>query len=188
MQLSEAHVTTIRNRKGRKRKSTRREPNGKPQRIPVDYRAMAALNPDRRGLPEALRTHERAGSVLGRLSLKKRISEPEYEAGRRYSVIVGMYRAIIGAPGNLAGSGRGFGCNPQACINAKVNNRDICICKARTDRYDDAYCAIRTHAAHLAVNAVAIHDHDISPDQLGALREGLAALARHFGLVRKGRC
>ena len=170
------------NRKGRKRKSGRREPSGRVRRAPVDYRAMAALNPDRRGLPEALRTHERAGSSLGRLNLKKRISDHEYEAGQRYSVIVGAYRAMIGVPSHLVGAGRGYDCG-----GAMTCPPDTCICRARQDRYDDAYCAIRTHAAHLAVNAVAIHDHDISPDQLVHLREGLSALARHFGLVGKGR-
>jgi hypothetical protein len=178
---------SAKNRKGRKRKSTRREANGRPLRVPVDFRAMAALNPDRRGLPEALRTHERAGSALGRLNLKNRISEHEYEAGRRYSVIVGAYRATIGVPAHLSGNGRGYDCNPLACKVLPYDPKNPCICQGRQQRYDDAYCSIRTHAAHLAVNAVAIYDHDISPDQLGALREGLAALARHFGLTGKGR-
>jgi len=169
---------TIKNRRGRKRKSTRREPNGKPQRRSVDYRAMAALNPDRRGLPEALRTHERAGSVLGRLNLKNRISEHEYEAGCRYSVIVGAWRAMAGVPSHLGGNGRGYD-----CAGAMACPPETCICRQRQDRYDDAYCSIRTHAAHLAVNAVAIHDQDISPDQLVHLRAGLEALARHFGLT-----
>ena len=167
------------NRKGRKRKSGRREPNGKPHRAPVDYRAMAALNPDRRGVPVALRASERAGSVLGRLNLNNRISDHECEAGQRYAVIVGAYRASIGVPAHLAGNGRGYGCDPEYC--GVFPNE--CVCQARKNRYDDAYCAIRTHAAHLAVNAVAIHDQDISPDQLVHLREGLAALARHFGLT-----
>jgi hypothetical protein len=177
------------NRKGRKRKSGRRQPDGRiaPHR-PADYRAMAALNPDRRGLAEGLRTHERAGSVLGRLNLKKRISEHEYEAGCRYSVIVGAYRAMIGVPAQLGGNGRGFDCDPFICMAAAaLKVKDVCTCNGRRQRYDDAYCSIRTHAAHLAVNAAAIHDHDISPDQLGALREGLAALARHFGLTGRMR-
>jgi hypothetical protein len=174
--------TTIKNRKGRKRRSTRREPNGKPQRASVDYRSMAALNPDRRGLPEALRTHERAGSELGRLSLKQRISDHEYEAGRRYAVIVGAYRAMIGVPAQLGGNGRGYDCD-----GAMSCPQDTCICRKRQDRYDDAYCSIRTHAAHVAVNAVAIHDQAIPPYQIEHLRAGLAALARHFGLMGRKR-
>lgn len=174
-------IPSAKNRKGRKRKSGRRVASGDiSRRAPVDYRAMAALNPDRRGLPDVLRTHERAGSVLGRLNLKNRISDHEYEAGQRYSVIVGAWRAMIGVPGHLVGSGKGYVCKGEA-------NCDPCLCRLRKERYDDAYCAIRTHAAHLAVNAVAIHDHDISPDQLIHLREGLAALARHFGLTGHGK-
>jgi hypothetical protein len=177
--------TTIKNRKGRKRKSTRREPNGKPQRASVDYRSMAALNPDRRGLPEALRTHERAGSELGRLSLKQRISDHEYEAGRRYAVIVGAYRATIGVPQGLSGGGKGYDCSPTLCGTLRRNERHLCTCRGREGRYDDAYCSIRTHAAHVAVNAVAIHDQAIPPYQIEHLRAGLAALARHFGLGRR---
>jgi hypothetical protein len=175
-------IPSAKNRKGRKRKSGRRVASGDiARRAPTDYRAMAALNPDRRGLPEALRTHERAGSSLGRLNLRKRISDHEYEAGRRYSGIVGAYRASIGVPRGLSGAGKGYDCDPYVCLTYR--HAPACICRQRQDRYDDAYCSIRTHAAHLAVNAVAIHDHDISPDQLIHLREGLAALARHFGLT-----
>jgi hypothetical protein len=171
------------NRKGRKRKTVaRREPNGREKRRPADYRAMAAAWPVRRDLAAADRASERAGSVLGRLSLKKLISEPQYDAGQRYAVIVGAYRAMIGMPGNLAGGGKGYD-----CIGAADCPADSCVCLARTKRYDDAYCAVRTHAAHLAVNAVAIHDQDIPPYQLDHLREGLEALAWHFGILGKRR-
>lgn len=182
MSLQEMNIAPAKNRKGRKRKSGRRTPSGALARVRVDYREMAADWPDRRGLPEALRTHERAGSVLGRLNLKKRISDHAYEAGTRYSVIVGAYRAMIGVPAGVGGNGRGY-----VCGGAEVCIFSMCTCLARQQRYDEAYCSIRTHAAHLAVNAVAIHDQDISPDQLAALREGLAALARHFGLTGRRR-
>lgn len=195
--------TEIRNRKGRKRKSGRREANGRPQRVPVDYRSMAALWPGRRDLAVDVRSSERAGSELGRLNLRWQaheareahlrpyektpppgISEDQYEAGRRYAVIVGAYRAMIGVPAHLEGGGRGYDCVGDARCPP-----DTCICKARQERYDDAYCSIRTHAAHLAVNAVAIHDQAISPDLVIHLREGLSALARHLGLTngRKSR-
>jgi hypothetical protein len=175
--------TTIKNRKGRKRKSGRRQPDGRlaPQR-PVDYRAMAAEWPDRRGLAKGLRTHERAGSALGRLSLEKVISEPEYEAGRRYSVIVGAYLAMAGAPHGLTGRGRGRDCQGDANCPP-----DTCICRYHTSRYMGAHEAIPSRAAHMAVNRVAIHDQALSEDDLVHLWDGLQALARHFGLTRKGK-
>lgn len=173
---------SAKNRKGRKRKSGRRTAAGALVRVRVDYREMATDWPCRRGLPEALRASERAGSYLGRLRLRKLISEPEFESGQRYAVIVGAYRAMIGVPGHLVGVGKGYD-----CAGAKDCPPETCVCRARQERYDAAYCAIRTHAAHMAVNAVAIHDHDISPDQIVHLREGLAALARHFGLTGKGK-
>ncbi len=173
----------IKNRKGRKRKSGRRQPDGRiAPRSPVDFRTLAAQNPDRRGLPEALRTHERAGSVLGRLSLRKCISEPEYEAGRRYSVIVGAYLSMAGAPQGLTGRGRGRDCQGLADCPAET-----CICRYHTSRYMAAYEAIPSRAAHMAVNRVAIHDQALSDDQLIHLWAGLQALARHLGLTSKGK-
>jgi hypothetical protein len=104
------------NRKGRKRKSGRRTPSGAIARKPVDYRSMAALQPHRIRLPEALRSDEKAESVLGCLNLIYRISkrtaanrpgitDEQYEAGRRYRRLVGAYLAHVGAPRSTAGSG-----------------------------------------------------------------------------------
>lgn len=169
------------NRKGRKRKSGRRTASGALPRIRVDYRAMAAAQPHRKWLPEALRESERAESVLGCLNLIKRISEQQYEAGRRYSVIVGAYRAVIGVPGHMVGNGRGYDCSQAAC----VVDPDSCICLVRTQAYQRAYEAISrvSRKAHLAINRVAIHNELCSHEQLSHLRDGLDALARHFGLT-----
>jgi hypothetical protein len=199
------------NRKGRKRKSGRRQPNGhRPFRAP-DYRAMAANNPDRRGLPEALRLDERAGTVLGRLNLiyrihgarkanaghvdKPGISDQQYEAGLTYSRIYGAYMAQAGAPHGLSGSGAAIGCNPEECMKRAADEplRFTCACEEKTHRYMRAYEAIgkgrsphEAHKAHMAINWTAIQDNLPSEDQMMPLREGLSALARHFGLTGKG--
>ena len=171
-----------RGKKRRKRATGDRTATGRAHRQAVDYRTLAAAQPHRRCLPEADRLSEKAGTVIGCLNLLGRISDDQYEAGKRYSVIVGAYRAMIGVPQGLSGGGKAGNCWGIAPCPSET-----CVCLARKNRYDDAYCAIRTHAAHLAVNAVAIHDHDISPDQLIHLRAGLSALARHFGLTGKGK-
>jgi hypothetical protein len=183
------------NRKGRKRKSGRRTPSGAvARRAPVDYRSMAALQPHRIRLPEALRSDEKAESVLGCLNLIYRISkrtaanrpgitDEQYDAGRRYAVIVGAYLAMASAPRSTAGAGRGQGCAGDLDCPA-----DTCRCRALTKRYTDAYVAVEKaggHKVHLAVKRVAIHDQACELDQVEALKLGLSALARHFCLTNQ---
>jgi hypothetical protein len=185
------------NRKGRKRKSGRRTPSGAvARRDPVDYRSMAALQPHRIRLPEALRSDEKAESVLGCLNLIYRISkrtaanrpgitDEQYEAGRRYSVLVGAYLAHVGAPRSTAGSGSGsHACPTGACEK----------CKAITDQYMRAHEAIGkkctgipriARETHQAVNWVVIDDNLCNAEQLEWLKRGLSALARHFGLTNQ---
>jgi hypothetical protein len=173
------------NRRGRKRKSGRRTLSGALARKPVDYRAMAARQPHRIRLPEALRTDEKAESVLGCLNLINRISKrtegnrpgitnEQYEAGRRYSVLVGAYLSMIGI--GTGGGGRGaHDCETGACD----------ICRATTQRYMRAHEAVPTRKAHMAINHVVIDDRLCDAEELEHLRAGLSALARHFGLGRE---
>lgn len=178
------------NRKGRKRKSGRRTESGQLARKPVDYRAMAALQPHRSWLPAALRTDEKAGTILGCLNLLNRISDHEYEAGRRYSVIVGAYLAMANAPRGTAGAGKGYDCSgEQSCSETRQLIGQTCICLDRTERFNRAYEAISRRGgrpSHMAVNWVAIQDHPCGPDHLEALKLGLSALASHFGLTNHG--
>lgn len=179
------HGMIGRTRKGRKRKSGHREPSGRNQRRPVDYRSMAAAQPHRNWLPEALRLDERAGTVLGCLNLLKRISDEMYEAGRHYGVIVGAYLAMANAPRGTAGQGRGYDCTGEWDCPTET-----CICLARTERFNRAYEAISRSAgrpAHMAINRVAIQDQICAVEQIEPLRLGLAALAGHFGLTGTGR-
>jgi hypothetical protein len=203
MQLGTGHaMQSTTNRKGRKRKAGRREGAGRLQRAPVDLRALVALQPGRRDLPEAYRTHERAESYLGRLNLEYRIHESrkanaghstkvlkpgitdeQYEAGRRYSVLVGAYRAMVGAPRGTAGSGHGG----HECVTGACET-----CRRTTDRYMRAHEAIGQRCqgvpriarqTHAAVNWVVIDDRICNADQLMWLKRGLDALAEHFGLT-----
>lgn len=168
------------NRKGRKRKSGRRTSSGALARPKVDYRAMAAAQPHRNWLPEALRLSERAGTMLGCLLLTRHISEEQYEAGRRYSVIVGAYHAVASVPGGTSGAGRGYDCPGSS-------DCDPCQCRQRTENYMRAYEAISRSAgrkAHFAINRV-LWDKPVSEDQLIHLKWGLDALAEHFGLTNR---
>ncbi len=172
------------NRKGRKRKSGRRTTCGYLARAPVDYRAMAGNWPHRKSLPEAVRSDERGESVIGRLSLTKRISGEMYEAGRRFAVIVGAYRAVIGTPNSGAGSGRGYVCEPTACMG---DRQAVCLCEERTARYRDAtkVLILAGQSVYNVTYRTAISDEPCN--DLPSLRNGLDALARQFGLVGKGK-
>jgi hypothetical protein len=188
IQIGIAGVTL--NRKGRKRKSGRRTASGQLTRKPLDYRAMAGEQPHRNWLPVGLRTDERAGTVLGCLNLLNRISEHEYEAGRRYSVIVGAYLAMANAPRGTAGAGRGYDCSgEQNCSETRQLVGRTCTCLDRTERFNRAYEAISRDGgrpAHIAVNWVAIQDRVCAPEHLKTLKLGLTALAGHFGLTNSG--
>lgn len=183
------HGTIAMNRKGRKRKSGARSKSGCLARVVVDYLTMAANNPDRRDLPADKRLSEKAASLLGKFNLLAKITDAQYEAGRRYAVIVGAYLAMANAPRSTAGASRGPGCAGE--LNCPV---DTCACLAKTDRYTDAYEAVEragrvsifgAHKVHLAVKRVAIHDQACFPDQVEPLRLGLSALAAHFGLTHR---
>lgn len=104
-------TTTLRNRRGRKRKQGRRSPvTGDLVKVQIDYRALAAEQPHRVILPERFRGDDRAGTVLGALLLTERLGphgrtgEPSgtaltmYRAGQLYAGIIGRYRAMIGIP------------------------------------------------------------------------------------------
>lgn len=194
-------IAPSKNRKGRKRKSGRRQPDGRLARISLDYRAMAAFNPDRADLPAAYRLDERAGTCLGRLNIVYRISdsrkanaghsekfgitEVQYQAGQKYARIVGAYLAQAGSPRCTAGTGRSHSCRGDANCPPET-----CICRMQTEDYMRANEAIERdagRAGHMAVNRVAIHDQPISADQLPPLRMALTALARHLGLTNKGK-
>lgn len=176
-------------RKGRKRKSGRRTASGALGRPAENFQAMAANNPDRRSLPAALRLSEKAGSVIGCLNLHNVISNEMYEAGRRYSAIVGAFLAMANAPRGLGGKGLGYGCTAAADCP-----QDTCICFARTKKYNDAYEVVsragtpaQGRAAHMAIKRAAIFDQAISDHQVEPLRLGLRALARHLGLTNHRR-
>jgi hypothetical protein len=168
------------NRKGRKRKSGKRTPSGALVRVHVDYQTLAANQPHRHWLPEAHRLSEKAGTVLGSLNITKRISDLEYEAGRRYGIVVGKYRSVSGGPHGLNGSGRGYDCPGLACL---VSER-FCECSDRKTRYFRALgCIAGNYRVEAIVSRVAVYDEQVTENQLEHLRLGLSSLAVHFGLT-----
>lgn len=152
-----------------------------------DDKIRAGRQPHRRHLREADRLDERAESPLGQLALREIITEEQYEAGIRYAVVVGQYRATIEAPrGVFHGSGRGVSCFADVICQAEP---DKCPCTMRKVRYDDAYAAVWQAGQRAAkvVARVAVHREEIAAADVRYLRDGLVYLARHFGLTGRER-
>jgi hypothetical protein len=189
-------VFTAKNRKGRKRK----------QRIKLqglggivvhtaekqpDYRALTAMQPHRVCLLERWREDHRAGTELGWLLLTGALGSPNgdgtlseraqalHEAGRLFSGVVSRYRAMIGSPRAPGGAGKGYG-----CVADEFCDPHSCECRYRTSAYNSAFEALSElgHRVQVIVSRVAVHDEPCYEDQVGALKIGLGALIRHFGL------
>ena len=148
-------------RAGRKRKPGDRYPNGqlKRRKPDVDDRIRTSRQPHRRMLKAEDRTHEEAESPIGRLWLKGHLklkSDPDevpardrYDAADMFAKVVGEYRSVIGSPRDVAGSGRGYPCDPSAC--AKPDGQDDCQCLKRRRRYEAAYLALAGHARDISL-------------------------------------
>jgi hypothetical protein len=139
---------------------------------------MAAEQPHRRDLPEAVRASELAGSYLGRLQAAKRISSQMREAGERYAFLVGAYYATLPLPQRPHGvldPGGGTGVDCRDCT------AELCECLERRKRYMRAYEVLGREGrpATMAVNDAAVRG---MPAEIESLARGLAALARYFGL------
>lgn len=175
-------------RAGRPRKQGLRHKSGdlvRSARAPDD-RIKTSRQPHRRSLPEALRLDERAGTVLGRLYLRGRLSEPLFDAGTRWAVVVGEMRAAIEPPAATSGSGRGYDCDASLCHAMRGDLDYRCECAQRTVRYNEAFCALMRagRRALVAVNRAAIEDLPPWPGELPSLIAGLEALAWHFHRAR----
>lgn len=153
-------------RGGRKRKLGERYPSGQLKQKPkaereADDRTRTSRQPHRRAVARAMRAggataadaavamgSEAAESPLGRLLLAdllltpgsddKQAARDRYDAGCMYAQVVGAYRSVIEAPRAVAGSGRGFPCEPKLCERDPAR----CECRRRLERYQAAYAAV----------------------------------------------
>ncbi|MGY3393460.1 hypothetical protein ACVWW6_006051 [Bradyrhizobium sp. USDA 3311] len=159
-------------RAGRKRKNGPRHPNGqlkKPKKKDVDDRVRTLRQPHRRALAHELRAAgadfdevqkytrgEEAESPIGRLWAAGHLKLPadvddqpardRYDAGNMFAQVVGAYRSVIESPRDVAGSGRGYPCDPLGCHAQEQLPEDErwirCECRARRRRYTEAYEAL----------------------------------------------
>lgn len=164
-------------RAGRKRKSGSRHPSGQLKRLSASEReeserVTTARQPHRRALAHELRAAgvedvdvkkasigEEAESPIGRLWLTGHLrragdadeaaSRDRYDAGNMFAQVVGAYRSVIESPRDVAGSGRGYLCEPDFCATAA--GQDDCQCLKRRRRYTEAYEALAGRLRQLSV-------------------------------------
>ena len=162
-------------RAGRKRKTGTRHPSGqlKKEKKPDD-KIRTSRQPHRRALAHEMRAAgvedidvkkavigEEAESPIGRLWLAGKLSargDPDsqaardrYDAGNMFAQIVGAYRSVIESPKDVAGGGRGYPCDPLACLKDRDEEERRCECKARLRRYMGAYEALAGRLRRLQV-------------------------------------
>lgn len=153
-------------------------------------RKIGPRQPDGRLAPKKLltaRTNAAASNLLDHLLFRGAITRDQHWAGTRYASITGAYRAVIGTPRGLAGSGRGSSCaidepDPQ---NPCASDPPNCECVRRRRRYDAAHAAVFAAGQRAAkvVARVAVFG-EAFVDQDGVyLERGLDALRAHFELT-----
>jgi hypothetical protein len=146
-------------------------------------RIRVSRQPHRRGVRKDDRLDPKAESVFGRMSLAGVIEPAQYDAGLLYAKIVGEYRAMIGAPSGISGSGRGADCwiasSGGGCLVAD------CPCRKKEARYARAYGALwdAGQPATKAVARVCVQGETIPREEIVHLKRGLSALVKHFGLT-----
>ncbi|MCK1501477.1 hypothetical protein [Bradyrhizobium sp. 188] len=199
-------------RAGRKRKTGYRNGDGslkRPTKTDIDDGVRTSRQPHRRALRHELRaggvselevekfaTGEEAESPIGRLwaaGMLKQIGDGDiqaardrYDAATMYAQVVGTYRATIGAPRDVAGSGRGQPCPADLLCALEPES---CLCARSKDRYNRAFEALTrlSRRSLTAVNRVAVHREPIGQEDLVYLVAGLEELRRVFGLVGRRR-
>jgi hypothetical protein len=153
----------------------------------ISGRLATSEQPHRRTLPASLRLSEKAATALGRANLVGLITDEQHEAGQRFQVTVGEYRASIGAPGNGARGG-GYACAPRwdAERGRRVCLAAVCECRRRWEAFEGAARALWNagHAAAAAVRWVAVLGEEPGA-MVDWLRAGLAALVGFYGLDRR---
>lgn len=165
---------------GRKRKTGKREKNGRIQREKnTDPKIISLTQPHRRGVPADKRHDQRAENPFGRLNLINAVTDAEYDAGIKYRDICLRYRAIISSPNPhptvVCLDGRRYG------SGAELTAAQI---KTRRDEYMRAFEAIEGYGPRVVIKSVVIFEKELQAGDLPDLRAGLKGLVKHFGLAR----
>jgi hypothetical protein len=169
----------MKKRRGRPRKTGLRYPSGKLRQSPVSPREVAAAMPHRRGLGDKA-TDQRAETALGRLVLIGLLAPELGLAGDTYGSLWRGYVYSIDGPRTFAhGDGHGFSCDGCPDPVAKKH----CRCDFRKRIFEEARGKLAQVGTLAAMEVYTVVTQDQRCANLAALREGLTALAKHFGLT-----
>jgi hypothetical protein len=169
----------MKKRRGRPRKTGQRYPSGKLRQSPVSPREVAAAMPHRRGLGDKA-TDQRAETTLGRLVLIGLLHPMLGAAGDTYGSLWRGYLYSIGGPQQLSNTdSHGFSCD--GCPDPE--RRKYCRCYFRRRIFEEARGKLALAGTLAAMEVYMVVTQDQRCTNLAALREGLTALAKHFGLT-----
>ena len=164
-------------RAGRKRKNTRRHPNGQVYRAPVDERETALKARERVFKVTAMVAAEMPEtSFLGRLRATGELSRRQMEAANAYRAILEEFHRLYPTRGypeaaNLdrgGGHDSSDGTEPEYVLRFRSLTAKERLCRQVLQDSD--------HRAPNIVNAIVLLDH-WQPQMIGVLRVGLNALA-----------
>lgn len=180
-------------RRGRKRKTGKREGNGRIQRERgIDQNAVAALLPHRtaavywldlhKAIPADKRHDAKAECPLGRYNLVGAISDVQYDAGCMFRREVMAFRRVLDIRKERE-SIAGFG-QPSAPTPKDLDDKRAIEIMAN---YMDAFNSIAINlgsyfgvAAQRAIKHVVIFERELAPDAFKYLSLGLTNLVGHY--------
>lgn len=181
----------------RKRKTGKREPNGKLSRRVVDKQARRSIDEQSAmqvakearqrvfGVSEADSATDRAGTVCGRLCLTGEITGDQLEAAKAFAATYSAYQRAMNSPrppkaveiGGITGGGALNDITPEQHTKAlkQWDAAKRALVEANMYHHGSIYAAC---------DYLALRD-ELHLHMLGDLRVGLNALARHYGLVAR---
>lgn len=171
------------NRAGRPRKTGERYPGGKLKPREEDPRFLVMAKRMAEHTIGTL-TDARMGAVIGRMRLKRLLTDAEFAAGMKYAEIVGRYERLTGMPERSAASPsyqRGYG-SFAGSANMTVSEAERRVKRARKE-YLRLQNKLHPSMRDL-VERACCDDREIAESQVDAFKVFLNALAHRFRFLR----
>jgi len=176
---------------GRKRRSGKREPNGRiergpDRRISAEQDAMSVAIGYRQavlGVKPAHALDQKAGTLIGRLCLSGAISEAQWQAGEDWHDLMEAMYAAAHAPRGFKTPGIGTGSIPDEDEEARRYQSLKAAFNAANLAVEDRAPVVERIERFKALRMFIVDQVD-QPSMHGTLRTALNPLAQHFGHIR----